>query len=111
MRIRFLHGWTSTPGGVKPTYLAEHGHEVLNPALPDDDFEAAVAIAQSEFNMHQSNEPIPFENGRKPVPNVAPSESALIFVRQNHRPADPKPLEAMFPMVMKAARVEARKAG
>ena len=46
MKILFLHGWHSTPGGVKPTYLKDHGHEVLNPALPDDDFDAAVDIAQ-----------------------------------------------------------------
>ena len=36
MKILYLHGWHSTPGGVKPTYLKDHGHEVLNPALPDD---------------------------------------------------------------------------
>lgn len=50
MRILFLHGWTSKPGGVKPAYLARHGHEVLNPALPDDDFDAALRIAQDEFD-------------------------------------------------------------
>ena len=53
MRILFLHGWNSTPGGVKPTYLKDHGHKVLNPALPDDDFDAAVRIAQAEFDQHQ----------------------------------------------------------
>jgi hypothetical protein len=47
-----LHGWTSVPGGVKPTYLASHGHEVINPALPDEDFPAAVWIAQAEFDEH-----------------------------------------------------------
>ena len=26
MRILFLHGWQSVPGGVKPTYLGTHGH-------------------------------------------------------------------------------------
>ncbi|RMD62660.1 alpha/beta hydrolase, partial [Candidatus Parcubacteria bacterium] len=31
MKILFLHGWQSAPGGVKPTYLALHGHTVLNP--------------------------------------------------------------------------------
>jgi len=28
MRILFLHGWHSVPGGVKPTYLKDHGHTV-----------------------------------------------------------------------------------
>jgi len=53
MKILFLHGWQSVPGGVKPTYLASHGHEVLNPALSDDDFDAAVRIAQGEFDRHR----------------------------------------------------------
>ena len=53
MKVLFLHGWTSVPGGVKPTYLAAHGHAVLNPALPDEDFAAAVRIAQDEFDRHQ----------------------------------------------------------
>ena len=53
MKILFLHGWTSTPGGLKPTYLKDHGHEVLNPALPEDDFDAAVRIAQVEYDRHQ----------------------------------------------------------
>jgi len=28
MKILFLHGWNSVPGGVKPTYLATRGHAV-----------------------------------------------------------------------------------
>jgi Uncharacterised protein family (UPF0227) len=53
MKILFLHGWRSFPGGVKPTYLAQHGHTVINPKLPDDDFTEAVKIAQEEFDKHQ----------------------------------------------------------
>jgi hypothetical protein len=53
MRILFLHGWQSVPGGVKPTFLAQHGHAVFNPALPDDDFAAALAIAQAEYDTHR----------------------------------------------------------
>jgi hypothetical protein len=41
-KIVFLHGWHSVPGGLKPTYLIEHGHEVINPALDDDDLEQAA---------------------------------------------------------------------
>ena len=47
MKILFLHGWKSVPGGVNATYLAQHGHEVLNPALPDEDFDEAVAHCPS----------------------------------------------------------------
>jgi esterase/lipase len=52
MKILFLHGWTSMPGGVKPTFLLRQGHQVLNPRLPDEDFEEAVRIAQREFDSH-----------------------------------------------------------
>jgi hypothetical protein len=53
MKTLFLHGWQSVPGSVKPTFLAQHGHEVFKPALPDDDFEEAVRIAQAEFDIHR----------------------------------------------------------
>jgi len=53
MKILFLHGWQSVSGGVKPTFLAQHGHEVVNPKLPDEDFTLAVKIAQEEFDKHQ----------------------------------------------------------
>jgi hypothetical protein len=52
MKILFLHGWQSVPGGVKPTFLKDNGHEVFNPRLPDEDFQAALQIAQAEFDKH-----------------------------------------------------------
>ena len=52
MKILFLHGKESGPGGTKPTYLAEHGCTVINPALPKDDFDASVRIAQAAFDEH-----------------------------------------------------------
>jgi hypothetical protein len=48
MKILFLNGWHSVPSGVKPTFLKDHGYEVLNPALDDDDFTLAVKTAQAE---------------------------------------------------------------
>jgi hypothetical protein len=53
VKILFLHGWHSVPGGVKPTYLVQHGHLVVNPALHDDDFEEALRVAQAEFDKHR----------------------------------------------------------
>jgi hypothetical protein len=46
MKILYLHGLGAQPGGTKPTFLCECGHEVDNPALPDDDFDQSVRIAQ-----------------------------------------------------------------
>jgi hypothetical protein len=53
MKVLFLHGWRSVPGGVKPTHLARHGHKIINPKLPDEDFAEAVRIAQEEFDRHR----------------------------------------------------------
>lgn len=53
MKVLFLHGWHSVPCGVKPTCLKDHGHTVINPALADDDFDAALATAQADFDRHK----------------------------------------------------------
>ena len=53
MKILFLHGWGATPGGIKPTFLRNTGYDVLNPPLPDDNFEAAIRIAQAHFDQHR----------------------------------------------------------
>ena len=37
-----------SPGGVKPSCVAQHGQEVMNPKGPDEDFAEAVGIAQAE---------------------------------------------------------------
>jgi len=50
LKLLYLHGWNSCVGGVKPTSLRSHGHEVIEPALDHDDFELAVATAQAAFD-------------------------------------------------------------
>lgn len=75
MRILFLHGWQSTPGGVKPTYLKDHGHEVLNPALPDDDLDAAVKIAQAEFDRHRPDVVVGSSRGEAVAMNILSDEA------------------------------------
>ena len=146
MKILFLHGWHSVPGGVKPTYLKDHGHEVINPALDDDDFAEAVRIAQAEFDEHRpevvvgssrggavamnldcgnaklvllcpawknwgtvktikpgtailhsrADDVIPFADSEELVRNNGLPASRLIEVGNDHRLADPVPLEAML---------------
>ena len=80
MKILFLHGWHSTPGGVKPTYLKDHGHEVLNPALPDDDFDAAIRITQTEFDQHHPDVVIGSSRGGAVAMNIDSGSTPLVLL-------------------------------
>ena len=80
MKILFLHGWTSTPGGLKPTYLENHGHEVLNPALPDDDFEEAVRIAQAEFDGNYPDVVVGSSRGGAVAMNINSGTTPLVLL-------------------------------
>ncbi len=80
MKVLFLHGWQSTPGGVKPTYLKDHGHEVLNPALPDDDFDAAVRIAQAEFDQHRPDVVVGSSRGGAVAMNINSGSTPLVLL-------------------------------
>jgi hypothetical protein len=80
MKILFLHGWKSVVGGVKPTYLAQHGHEVINPALPDDDFAEALRIAQSEYDKHQPNVIVGSSRGGALAMNLDSGDTPLVLL-------------------------------
>ncbi|WP_237729273.1 CPXCG motif-containing cysteine-rich protein [Schlesneria paludicola] len=80
MKVLFLHGWHSVPGGVKPTYLAQHGHEVIVPALDDDDFDAAVLQAQVEFEKHQPRVVVGSSRGGAVAINIASGDTPLVLL-------------------------------
>lgn len=80
MKILFLHGWHSVPGGVKPTYLAQHGHEVFNPKLPDEDFAEAVRIAQAEFDKHQPQVVVGSSRGGAVAMNIDSGSARLVLL-------------------------------
>lgn len=80
MKILFLHGWRSVPGGVKPTYLKAHGHEVINPALDDDDFAAAVGTAQAEFDKHQPQVLVGCSRGGAVAMNINSGNAKLVLL-------------------------------
>jgi hypothetical protein len=80
MTILFLHGWQSIPGGVKPTYLRDHGHTVINPKLPDENFEQAVQIAQAEFNRHRTEAVVGSSRGGAVAMNIDIGDTKLILL-------------------------------
>jgi hypothetical protein len=80
MKVLFLHGWQSVPGGVKPTYLARHGYEVINPRLPDEDFAEAVRIAQAEFDKHQPAVVVGSSRGGAVAMNINSGEARLVLL-------------------------------
>ena len=80
MKVLFLHGWTSVPGGVKPTYLAKNGHLVINPALSDDDFDAAVGIAQAELDKHRPDVVVGSSRGGAVALNINSGQARLVLL-------------------------------
>lgn len=80
MRILFLHGWHSVPGGVKPSYLVEHGHDVCNPALDDDDFEKARLTAQSEFDRQRPDIVVGSSRGGAVAMNLDAGATPLVLL-------------------------------
>ena len=80
MKILFLHGWHSVPGGVKPTYLKDHGHDVINPALDDDDFDAAVSTAQAAYDQHQPDVIVGSSRGGAVAMNIDSGTTPLVLL-------------------------------
>ena len=80
MKTLFLHGWTSVVGGRKPTFLKEHGHDVINPALPDEDFDESVRIAEAEFDEHQPDVIVGSSRGGAVAVNMNSGDAALVLL-------------------------------
>lgn len=80
MKILFLHGWNSVPGGRKPTFLANRGHAVSNPQLPDDDFDEAVRIAQAAFDQCQPDVVVGSSRGGAVAMNIDAKGTPLVLL-------------------------------
>jgi alpha-beta hydrolase superfamily lysophospholipase len=80
MKILYLHGWHSVPGGVKPTLLAQQGHEVINPKLPDDDFAKAIRIAQTVFDKHHPQVVVGSSRGGAVAMNINSGDARLVLL-------------------------------
>ncbi len=80
MKILFLHGWHSVPGGVKPSHLTQNGHEVINPALHDDDWDEAVRTAQAEYDRHRPDVVVGSSRGGAIAMNIHSGSTPLVLL-------------------------------
>jgi hypothetical protein len=80
MKILLLHGWRSVPGRVKPSYLIEHGHEVINPALSDDDWGEAVRTAQTGYDRHRPDMIVGSSRGGAVAMNLDVGSTPLVLL-------------------------------
>lgn len=80
MKILFLHGWQSIPGGVKPTFLATAGHHVLNPKLDDHEFRRALDTAYAQFESHRPNVVVGSSRGGAVALNLRLENTPLVLL-------------------------------
>ena len=80
MKILYLHGWNSVVGGVKPTYLRSHGHEVIEPALDHEDFQAALSTAQAAFEQHRPDVVVGSSRGGAIAANLKLGSARLVLI-------------------------------
>ena len=80
MKLLYLHGWNSTVGGVKPTYLRSHGQEVIEPELDHEDFEAALRTAQAAFDQHQPEIVVGSSRGGAVAVNLDSGPARLVLI-------------------------------
>jgi hypothetical protein len=80
MKILYLHGLYSKPGGVKPTFLRQYGYEVINPALPDDDFARSVEIAQAAYEESRPAVIVGSSRGGAVAVNIDPGPTPLVLI-------------------------------
>ena len=80
MKILFLHGLGSKPGGFKPTFLRQQGFAVVNPGLPDDDFERSVQIAQDAFDAETVDAIVGSSRGGAVAMNIDTRRTPLVLI-------------------------------
>jgi hypothetical protein len=79
MKILFLTGWHAAPGGVKPMFLREHGHEVIAPVLDDGDFAFAIRTAQHAYDECQPDVVVGLSRGGAVAMNIDIGETPLVL--------------------------------
>ncbi len=80
MKVLYLHGWNSVVGGVKPTYLRSHGHDVIEPALDHGDFQRALDTGQAAFDQHRPEVVVGSSRGGAVAINILNGSARLVLI-------------------------------
>jgi predicted esterase YcpF (UPF0227 family) len=80
MKIVFLHGLESQPGGQKPQHLQRAGHEVYEPTLPRGDFKGSIETAQSYVDEHTPDVIVGSSRGGAIAMNIDPRGARLVLI-------------------------------
>jgi predicted esterase YcpF (UPF0227 family) len=80
VKILYLHGWNSGVGGVKPSYLRSHGHDVHEPALDHEDFQRALDTAQAAFDQEQPDVVVGSSRGGAVALNINSGSARLVLI-------------------------------
>lgn len=67
-------------GGVKPTHLKSHGHDIIEPALDHDDFQRALETAQQAFDQHQPDIVVGSSRGGAVAVNLQSGSARLVLI-------------------------------
>lgn len=80
LKILFLSGYGSRPGEVNPTTLRAHGHTVVEPNLPDNNFARSVTLAQRVFNRHQPDVVVGWSRGGAVAMSIDTECAPLVLI-------------------------------
>lgn len=80
MKVLFLHGLESKPGGTKPSCLKKAGYDVCNPALPKNDFDISVKIAQDSIDFEKPDLVVGSSRGGAVAMSVSTRGAPLLLI-------------------------------
>ncbi len=80
MKLLYLHGFGLSPGGVKATFLKSHGHEVVEPDLPDYRFRTCLGIAQTAFDEALPDVVVGSSRGGAIAMDISVGDTRLVLV-------------------------------
>ncbi len=80
MKVLFLHGYGSDPNGIRPLFLEESGYDVAHPALPDDDLQASLEIAQQSFDQARPDVVVGSSRGGGVAMNIHTRDVPLVLI-------------------------------